>query len=136
MAAVTKGTRPSMATLVPGDEHLISGYLAGEAIEAGDMCYRKAADGLIWRCTGAAANEAAIPWGMALDDCVAGDAVTLAHGVKMGYKPLVSSTPVAVNAVLYIGVNGKFDSAATTGDAVGSARVFDTDGMIFVKTRL
>lgn len=133
MAAVTKGTRPSMADLAPGSEHFISGYVAGEIIAAGDFCYKKAADGKIWKATGAAANEAAGAWGMSLDDAAVGDAVTLVCRVKVGYKPLVGGNPAPTNALLYLSTAGGLQDAASTGDAVGVARVMDADGLIFIR---
>ncbi len=132
MAAVTAGVRPSVADLVPCASHFASGYIAGETIAAGDFVYKKAADGLIWRGSGAAANEAAGVWGVSLDDAVAGDPVTIAFRLALGYKPLNAGTPIT-SGLLYLGVNGKLDTVAQTGDAVGVARVLSADGEIYIR---
>lgn len=135
MAAVTQGQTPSLADLVVGAEHIIAGFLAGEDIAEGSLCYVKASDGLVYKASGAAANEAAGAWGMNQEAASAGEAITLFHNVVFGYKPLVSGSPVAANTLLYLSsaTAGALQDAASTGDAVGVVRVLDTDGRIFIR---
>lgn len=138
MAEVSKGAVPSPSTLVPPATNIVAGLLAGEAIAAGDMVYVKASDGKVYKASGAAANEAARAWGMAPDAASAGEAVSIYHHMAFGYKPNVGGTPSAVNAILYLSgtVAGGLADAASTGDAIGVARVIDTDGRILVNGHL
>lgn len=133
MAAVTQGQVPSVADLVVGAEHIIAGFLAGEDIAEGKLCYVKASDSLVYLATGAAANEAAGAWGMNQEAASAGEAITIYHGVVFGYKPLVGGSPAATNALLYLSTAGDLQTTASTGDAVGVVRVLDADGRIFIR---
>jgi hypothetical protein len=134
MAEVTKGSVPTPSTLVPPANCIVGGLLAGEVIAAGDMVYVKGADGKVYKTTGAAANEAAGSWGMSPEAASAGEAVSIYHHMSFGYKPNVAGTPSAANAILYLSgtVAGGLANSASTGDAVGVARVIDTDGRIYV----
>lgn len=134
MAEVTKGAVPTPSTLVPPANCIVAGLLAGEAIAAGDMVYVKASDGKVYRTTAAAANEAAGSWGMSPEAASAGEAVSIYHHMVFGYKPLVGGTAKGANAILYLSatVAGGLSDTATTGDAVGVARVIDTDGRVYV----
>lgn len=121
MAAVTKSGTPSLATTLPASENMLTGLLAGEAIAAGDAC-RVHTDGTIMKSTGAAANAAAYVDGFAATAAATGQPVTLFRGgVMMHY-----GSGMAVGTTLYLSgtVAGGLDTATSTGDAVGVARVF------------
>jgi hypothetical protein len=132
MAEVTKTGTPTLSTPTPSWEHYISGLLAGEAIAGGDACYIKASDGLVYKATGAAANEAARVVGFAAS---AGEAVTLLHHINYGYGPKVSDTAVASGTPLYLSgtVAGGLADAASTGGTAAIAFVVDADGRVFLK---
>lgn len=135
MAEVTKGTAaPSPVNLVTGRENSIGGLYAGEAIAAGDVVYIKASDGKVWKCTGAAANEAAEAWGMAPGPASAGDPVSIWFNQAFGYKPLVGGSPKGAGAKLYVSgtVAGGLADVASVGGTKPVARVIDTDGRIYV----
>lgn len=134
MAEVSKTGTPTISTATPGPEHYISGLLAGEAIAGGDACYIKAADGKVYKATGAAANEAARVAGIAATAASLGEAVTLFHGVMFGYGPNVTGTPSSPGAPLYLSgtVAGGLADAASTGGTVAIAHVIG-DGRIFFR---
>ena len=121
------GTTPvpgvSLATVQPGNEHQINGLLAGETVAAGDACYIKAADGRIWRSTGAAANAAAQVDGFAAENATAGTALTLYHGVVFNYSQggLTPGTSYYLSGT----VVGGIADAASTGGTVVIARALD-----------
>jgi hypothetical protein len=111
----------SLATVQPGAEHTITGLVAGETIAAGDACYIKAADGRIWRSTGAAANAAAVVDGFAATNCTVGQGLTLYHGVNLNYgTALTPGTPYYLSATA-----GALADAASTGGTVVIARAVD-----------
>jgi hypothetical protein len=96
------------------------GLVAGEALLAAAPCYIKASDGKVYMSNGTADNEAAELDGFTGKSYAAGEPVTLwGRGIIFEY-----GTGLTPGAVLYIGTTaGRLDTAATTGDAVGVARV-------------
>lgn len=122
MAAVAKSGTPSLCSQTPGREHQISGLKAGEAIAAGDACYVKAADGLVWLSTGAAANAAAKVRGFAFAAAQAGEAVTLYAGVNWNYgAALTPGTDLFLSAA----TAGALSDVATTGGTAPIGFVID-----------
>lgn len=121
----------SLATRQPGAEHSITNLKAGETIAAGDACYIKASDGLIYRSTGAAANAAAQVDGWAAENCVAGEALTLFKNVNLNYSAgaLTPGTSYFVSGT----VAGGIADAASTGGTAVVARSID-GSRLFVKT--
>src|SRR5688572_16096059 len=86
MATVPKSGTPSLATRVPCPAHQVgSGFLAGEAVSAGDPCYIKADDGKVWRSIGTTANAAAKVDGWSAGAAASGEAVTLLTDVDFYY---------------------------------------------------
>lgn len=85
MAEITKSGTPSLASVLPPQSAQIAGLRAGEAIAAGDACRINAADGLVYRSSGAAANANANIHGWAAEAVATGEAVTLFHGVHYRY---------------------------------------------------
>lgn len=122
MAAVAKSGTPSLCSQTPGREHQISGLLAGEAIAAGDACYIKAADGLVWLSTGAAANAAAKVRGFAFTAAAVGEAVTLYKNVNFYYGAAL--TPGA-DLFLSAATPGALSDVATTGGTAPIGFVID-----------
>lgn len=121
MAAIAKSGTPSITTAAPPTNCSLSGLFAGEAIAAGDACYIKTADGLIWRSNGTAANAAAVVDGFAPEAAVAGDALSLYWNVRFAYGASLSPGSFAYLAT----TSGALDTAATTGGTVPIGRVID-----------
>lgn len=112
MAAVSKSGNPSLSSmnLDPGAQKLPA-LIAGEALAAGDACYIKASDGLVYRSTGAAANAAAKVRGFAPTLINIGEPVSLIFNVGMNY-----GSGLTPGADLFLGTAaGGLDTAATTG---------------------
>lgn len=127
MAELSKSGTPSLATVQPGAEHQINGLVAGEAIAAGDFVYIKAADGKVWKATGAAANAAAVARGIVLQAAAAGDAVTVLRGVSVRYG--AGLTPAASYYLSGTVAGGLADAASTGGTseiayAIDATRIF------------
>lgn len=96
------------------------GLVAGEALDAAAPCYIKASDGLVYMSNGTAADEAAKIDGWTGKSYLVGEPVSL-FGVGSLFEYGTGLTP---GATLYIGATaGRLDTAPTTGDAVGVARV-------------
>lgn len=115
MADVAKSGTPSLSSPLPPPNQRLSGLKAGEAIAAGDACYIKASDGLVWKSTGAAANAAAKVRGFAFVDAPAGEAVTLVWDVNFRYGAALSP-----GTELYLSgatAGGLADAASTGGTA-------------------
>jgi len=98
------------------------GLVAGEALLAAAPCYIKASDGRVFMSNGTAATEPAKTDGFTGRNYAAGEPVTLwGRGVIFEYG--AGLTP---GGLLFIGATaGRLDNAATTGDAVGVARVIN-----------
>lgn len=121
MAVITKITTPSLATSVPCHSNLVDqggDKKAGEAIAAGDICYKKASDGLIYRAIGTAANEAAIAWGIAARAAAIGQPITIYKDVEFEY-----AAGMTIGAALFVSLTaGSLADAATTGGTTIVAR--------------
>lgn len=122
MALLAKSGTPSLSTALPGPNTQVgSGLKAGEAIAAGDACYIKAADSLVWRSNGTAATEPSKCHGFAAKAAAAGEAVTLYADVDMHYGAAL--TP---GASYYVGATaGRLDTAATVGGLLPVAHAID-----------
>ena len=102
--------------------------VAGENLDPGAPCYKKASDGKIYMCNGTAANEAAKLWGWNARAKNTGEPVTLFVGAGLVIEYGASLT---VGTDLYIGATaGRLDTAATTGGTVVVARVLDAQRVI------
>ena len=123
MAEVTKSGTPSLSTALPCPGHQVGSNLrAGEAIAAGDACYIKASDGLVYRSTGAAANEAANVDGFAAVASKVGEAVTLLVNVEFYYgAALVPQTKYYLSGT----TAGGLADAASTGGTTNIAKAID-----------
>jgi hypothetical protein len=123
MAAVTRSANVSVDTVSASKAATISGKIAGEAIARGDALYIKAADGKLWKSTGAAANEAARFVGLAFAPASAGEAVT-AYGPYSIWE--YADSGLSPGALLYVGATaGGLDTAPTTGGLTPVAHVVD-----------
>lgn len=121
MALVTKATDASLDAASAEFAPQRSGLTAGAAIDALAPCVIDPADGLVYMSDGTAANARAGFDGFSPRAYAIGDTnVTLfGVGVKMRY-----ATGLTPGNKLYIGATaGRLDTAATTGDAVGVAKV-------------
>jgi hypothetical protein len=129
MADIAKSGTPSLATSDPcWAHHVLQGStVAGEAIAAGDICYVKAADGLVYRSTGAAANEAARAWGIAARQANAGEPITLHLNVEYHY-----GAALTIGASLFVSATaGALADAASTGGTTQVARVISATRIRF-----
>ncbi len=122
MTAVAKVGTPSLSTAIPPTSCNISGFHAGEALAAGDACYIKTSDGLVYRSTGAAANAAAAVDGFVPADCPIGEATSLYFNVQFYY-----GTGLTIGSYVYLSgtVAGGLDTAASTGGVNPIGRVID-----------
>lgn len=103
--------------------NLSGDLIAGEALLIAAPCYIKASDGKVYMSNGTSANAAAAIDGWTPIAYNLGDAVTLyARGIKFEY-----GSGLTPGATLYLGTTaGRLDTATTTGDAVGSAKVINS----------
>ncbi len=85
MAEIVKTGVPTMATTGVQPANRNTGLYAGEDLGWMDVCYIKAADGKVWRSTGAAVAAAAKVRGWSATNAKTGDPVTLLHDVDVGY---------------------------------------------------
>lgn len=129
MAEVRISGTPSLATLLPEPAHQINGLKAGAAIAVGQFCYIKAADGLVYPASGAAATEVARARGVVLQAAQVGDGVTIMRGVAVrwgaGLSPGAPYFLSGTNA-------GELVEAASTGGTTEIAYAIDAT-RIFVK---
>lgn len=132
MALIAKSGTPSLATALPCAANQVgSGLRAGEAIAAGDSCYIKGADGLVWRSNGTGANEAARCDGLAAKAAAAGEAVTLYTDVEFHY-----GSGLTPGAPYYVGATaGRLDTAPTTGGITPVAFAVDATRIRVVANR-
>jgi hypothetical protein len=122
MAVIPKSGAVSLASPLPDSQHQTPELKAGEALTAGDPCYIQA-NGRVYRSLGAAANAAAKVRGFAAKDTAIGEAVTLYHGVRLGWNNAGALTP---GANVYLGAAaGTLDDAATTGGTAPLGFVVD-----------
>lgn len=111
MAAIQKRGKPSLASLTPPSNEMISGLRAGEDIAAGDLC-TIASTGLVMKNTGSTA-----PRGVAAIQASAGEAVTLYRNVRFGYGAgLTPNTDVFASATVAGGLD---DSGGEDALAIG-----------------
>jgi hypothetical protein len=127
MATITKAGF-SLSTFDPdGQSWLGSGFVAGEAITAGDICYIKS-DGKVWKSNGTSANAAAKADGIAMETAAANaNGVTLMRGVDFQY-----ATGLTPGARYYVSATaGALDDAATTGGTAPVAFALDATRIRF-----
>lgn len=122
MAELTKSGTPSYSSVTPPQSDTIVGLRAGEDIAAADACYIKAADGLVYKATGAANNAAADVAGFAFTAASSGDAVTLVCNGNIRY-----GAALTVSAKYYLSgtVAGGLADAASTGGLAPIAVAID-----------
>lgn len=112
MAAVAKSGTPSPASVLIPATNRLSGLVAGEALAAGDACRINAADGRVFRSSGAAATAAAKVRGFAAMAAAVGEAVTLVTEADWHYGAALSpGADLFLSAV----TAGALDDAATVG---------------------
>lgn len=123
MAEAPKVGVPSYCSLTPPQSATIAGKTAGEAIAAGDACYIKTSDGLVYKATGAANDAAAEVAGFAFAAASAGEAVTLVtegnfryHATTFAYKKLYLSGTVAGGLADAASTGGLVPIAVSLGD--------------------
>ena len=126
MALITKSGTPSLASPYPSGGDAIRGLKAGEAIEAGDVCYI-ASDGTIMRSNGTAADAKAVAFGIAAGTTASGEACTLFRNVAFHY-----GSGLTPGQAFYVGATaGRLADAATTGGTVVVARAIDATRIQF-----
>jgi hypothetical protein len=108
----------------------ITGLFAGEALFLGAACYIKAADGKVWKSTGAADNEAAKVHGFTGRLVSTGEPVTL-FGVGARFHYADSALVPGAQEFLSGATAGELATAASTGDSLGVAIAINaTDIMV------
>jgi hypothetical protein len=119
MALVTKSSRASMDASTGMYAPQISGLIAGEDLDPVSPC-RIGSDGKVYMSNGTADDAQASFAGFCPTKVLAGEAVTLfSLGARFRY-----GSGLTPDSTLYIAATkGRLDTAATTGDAVGVARV-------------
>lgn len=130
MAVVTKSSTASLDANSVDNSNRLSGLLAGEAIAAFDLV-RVHSDGLVMKCNATALNASAYVDGMAAGAADSGQPVTiLKQGARIKYGSAL--TPAAI---LYAAATaGALDTAATTGDATGVAKVISATDIVLTRT--
>lgn len=120
MAAVTLTGTPSLTTTLPCPAHHISGLLAGEALDAGNLVYIKS-DGKVWKSNGTSANAAAKVDGIVMVATAVGEAASVYNDVNVRYG--AGLTP---GARLYLSTTaGLIVDATTTGGTAPIGFVID-----------
>ena len=108
----------------------ITGLFAGEALPYGSACYIKASDGLVYKSTGAADNEAAKVHGFVGRAVAIGQPVTL-FGVGTRFHYAASGLVPGAQEFLSGATAGELATAASTGDSLGVAIAINaTDIMV------
>jgi len=113
MAEIAKNGGPTVSSVVPPQSDMITGLLAGESIAAGDACRINAADGLVYRASGAAANANARVSGFAAVAAALNDPVTLLTNGNFAY-----GSGLTIGAMYFLSgtvVGGLADAASTGG---------------------
>lgn len=121
MAEIAKSGTPSYSSVAPPQSDTIAGFVAGEAIAAGDACYM-ANTGKVMKATGAAANAAARVLGFAFTDAPLGEAVTLVDRGNFRY-----GAGLSIGALYFLSgtVAGGLADVASTGGTKAIATVID-----------
>lgn len=126
MAELSKSGTPTYSSVVPPQSSTIVGLLAGEDIGEADACYIKAADGLVYKATGAANNAAAKVAGFSFTAAYTGDPVTLVCDGNIRYgAALTPATPYYLSGTV---AGGLADATSTGGTkaiayAIGTTRI-------------
>jgi hypothetical protein len=129
MALVTRSATASLDKVQA--EQVSAGLIAGEALDLVAACYIKSADGKVYMSDGAAANEAAEVVGFTARAVAIGQPVTL-FGPGSRFKYGSALTP---GDVYYLGTTaGRLDTAPTTGDAFGYARVESATDIVILRS--
>jgi hypothetical protein len=126
-AAAVVGMDVSTGELAPQ----ITGLTAGEDLLAIAPCYIKTSDGLVYQSNGTAATEPAEFAGVTPRAVKAGQPVTL---FSLGACFRLSAFSGQAGDKLFIAATaGRWDTAATTGDAVGTARILDNERIQIIR---
>lgn len=106
---------------------------AGADLDAGAVCYKKAADGLWYMSNGTAVNEAARGMGITPRAVKAGQAVTIYRiGARLGY-----GTGMTIGQLLFVAAtDGRLDTAPTTGGLVAFAEVITPTDIQIIAMRV
>ena len=131
MAIVTRSADASMDTSTGMFAPQITGLLAGENLDRVAPCHVES-DGKVYMSNGTAANADAQVDGFTPKQYNLGEPCELfGDGARFGYGG--GLTP---GATLYLGAtDGRLDSAATTGDDAGVARVITPTDIVILSRR-
>lgn len=133
MAEVSKVGTPSLSSLTPGQDKTLAGNLyAGEALGAGDACRINAADGRVYRASGAAAGANAKVRGYAPQQYNVGEPVTLVFDVNFRYA---SGLTPGADLFLSGTVAGGLADAASIGGTAPIGFVVDATRVHLMKSR-
>lgn len=112
MAAIAKHGRPSLSSLTPPSNEVVSGLRAGEDIAAGDLCTVNSSTGLVMKHTDGVVH------GIATEhDRSTGESVTLYRNVRVAYgKGMTPGSDVFASATVAGGLD---TSGGEDGVAIG-----------------
>lgn len=129
MGLITKTTQASMDA-IQFDQIATGNLYAGENLDNVSPCYINAADGKVYMSNASEADSAASFVGFTPRACKTGEPVTL-MGSSTRFRYGTGLTP---GAMLYIAETaGRLDSAATTGDTVGTAMCINATDIVVVR---
>lgn len=133
MALVTRAATASMDVSTGMLAPQLTGLIAGEALDVVAPCYIKTSDGKVYMSNGTSANEAAEVVGFTPRAVGIGQPVTLfGVGSRFSY-----GTGLTVGNILYVGATaGRLDTASTTGDAFGVAKIVTATDIVIFRTML
>jgi hypothetical protein len=131
MALVTRAADASPDASTAQFAPQIPDLIAGEAIDPVAPCRIDASDGMVYMSNGTAADANARVDGFSARKAAAGQPVTLlGHGTRFRY----AASGLTPGARLYVGATaGRLDDGATTGDAVGVAKVINATDIRVVR---
>lgn len=129
MALITRSALASMDVSTGMIAPQVTGLKAGENLDQAAPCYIDT-DGLVYMSNATAVDKEAQIAGFTPKSYLLGEPVTL-FGIGARFRYGSGLTP---GAILYLGAtNGRLDGAATTGDAVGCARVVTATDIVVIR---
>lgn len=131
MTLVTRSATASIDASTAMFAPQLTGLVAGEALDLCSACFIHT-DGKVYMANATAANAEAVIAGFTARAVSSGEPVTLlGEGTRLKY-----GSGLTPGAILYLAAtDGKLDTAATTGDAVGVARAVTATDIVILRTR-
>lgn len=133
MTLVTRSSLASIDISSAKRAPQIADLIAGEDIDIAAPCHIDASDGKVYMSNGTAADADAAVDGFAGRNASSGEPVTLfGNGVRFKY----AASGLTPGATYFLGAtDGRLDTAATTGDAVGVAKAINATDVRVVRDK-